>query len=139
MNEMLHSCLVTSSQVPIPLQGVRIEACLTGLGSEVTVTIVGLPPLMQVRMGFGSFGMYEALGRAEADVYGVFSSNIRVPYWGERDRVHFFFANFDTSGTSSPSAVARSTWCSCSCRKISRMSSAIAYSWSASHCFSRSR
>jgi len=29
---------VTSSQVSIPLQGVRIEACLTGLGSEVTVT-----------------------------------------------------------------------------------------------------
>jgi Ca-activated chloride channel family protein len=38
MNETLHSCLVTSSQVSIPLQGVRIEACLTGLGSEVTVT-----------------------------------------------------------------------------------------------------
>jgi len=38
MNETLHSCLVTSSRVPIPLQGVRIEACLTGLGSEVTVT-----------------------------------------------------------------------------------------------------
>ena len=38
MNETLHSCLVTSSHTPIPLQGVRIEACLTGLGSEVTVT-----------------------------------------------------------------------------------------------------
>jgi hypothetical protein len=38
MNETLHSCLVTSSQVSIPLQGVRIEACLMGLGSEVTVT-----------------------------------------------------------------------------------------------------
>src|SRR5262245_32813739 len=38
MNETLHSCLVTSSQVSIPLQGVRIEACLTSLGSEVTVT-----------------------------------------------------------------------------------------------------
>lgn len=38
MNETLHSGLVTSSQVSIPLQGVRIEACLTGLGSEVTVT-----------------------------------------------------------------------------------------------------
>src|SRR5215831_12437699 len=38
MNETLHSCLVTSSQVAIPLQGVRIEACLTSLGSEVTVT-----------------------------------------------------------------------------------------------------
>ena len=38
MNETLHSCLVTSSHVQIPLQGVRIEACLTGLGSEVTIT-----------------------------------------------------------------------------------------------------
>jgi Ca-activated chloride channel family protein len=38
MNETLHSCLVTSSHISIPLQGVRIEACLTGLGSEVTVT-----------------------------------------------------------------------------------------------------
>jgi Ca-activated chloride channel family protein len=38
MNETLHSCLVTSSQVSIPLQGIRLEACLTGLGSEVTVT-----------------------------------------------------------------------------------------------------
>jgi Ca-activated chloride channel family protein len=38
MNQTLHSGLVTSSHVQIPLQGVRIEACLTGLGSEVTVT-----------------------------------------------------------------------------------------------------
>ena len=38
MNETLHSCLVTSSHAPIPLQGVRIEACLTGLGSQVTIT-----------------------------------------------------------------------------------------------------
>jgi Ca-activated chloride channel family protein len=38
MDETLHSCLVTSSHVQIPLQGVRLEACLTGLGSEVTVT-----------------------------------------------------------------------------------------------------
>jgi len=29
---------VTSRHIPIPLQGVRIEACLAGLGSEVTVT-----------------------------------------------------------------------------------------------------
>ena len=29
---------MTSSQVQIPLQGVRIEACLTGLSTEVTVT-----------------------------------------------------------------------------------------------------
>ena len=38
MNATLHSCLMTARQVPIPLQGVRIEACLTGLGSAVTVT-----------------------------------------------------------------------------------------------------
>jgi Ca-activated chloride channel family protein len=38
MSETLHSCLMTPSHVQIPLQGVRIEACLTGLGSEVTVT-----------------------------------------------------------------------------------------------------
>lgn len=38
MKETLHSCLMTPSHTPIPLQGVRIEACLTGLGSEVTVT-----------------------------------------------------------------------------------------------------
>jgi len=64
------------------------------VGAEVTLTMVGLPPLMQIRMGFGSFGMYESMGRSEADVYGVFTANLRVPYWGERDRVHFFFANF---------------------------------------------
>jgi hypothetical protein len=45
----------------------------------------------------------------------------------------------DTSGAASPSAVARSIWCSCSWRRISRMSSAMAYSWSASHCATRSR
>ena len=50
----------------------------------------------------------------------------------------YFFA-LETSGTFSPSAVARSIWCSCSCRRISRMSSAIAYSPSASHCRTRSR
>ena len=57
-------------------------------------------------------------------------------------RYRFFLPLFfrrETSGTSSPSAVARSIWCSCSWRRISRMSSAIAYSCSASHCFSRSR
>jgi hypothetical protein len=64
------------------------------VGSEVTVTIVGLPPLMGVRMGFGSFEMYEALGGSEADVYGVFTANLRVPYWGERSRVHYFVVNF---------------------------------------------
>ena len=79
-----------------PEQEIRPMISVRGapVGSEVTVTMVGLPPLMQVRMGFGSFGMYEALGRSEADVYGVFSANIRVPYWGERDRVHYFFVNF---------------------------------------------
>jgi hypothetical protein len=64
------------------------------VGSEVTLTIVGLPPLMNVRMGFGSFEQYESLGRADADVYGVFSANLRVPYWAERNRIHFFFCNF---------------------------------------------
>ena len=64
------------------------------VGTEVTLTIVGLPPLMNVRMGFGSFEQYESLGRSDADVYGVFSANLMVPYWGERDRVHFFFFNF---------------------------------------------
>jgi len=64
------------------------------VGTEVTLTIVGLPPLMNVRMGFGSFGMYESLGRGDADAYGVFSANVPIPYWGERDRVHYFFFNF---------------------------------------------
>ena len=58
------------------------------VGSEVTLTVVGLPPLARVRRGFGSFGGYESLGGSEADVYGVFTANLRVPYWGERDRVH---------------------------------------------------
>ena len=35
---VLGGLVVTSSHVQIPLQGVRIEARLTGLGSEVTVT-----------------------------------------------------------------------------------------------------
>ena len=38
MNATLHSCLVTPSQAQIPLQGVCIEARLTGLGAAVTVT-----------------------------------------------------------------------------------------------------
>jgi hypothetical protein len=64
------------------------------VGSEVTLTVVGLPPLARVRMGFGGFGGYESLGNSDADVYGVFTANLRVPYWGERDRVHFFFVTF---------------------------------------------
>jgi hypothetical protein len=44
-----------------------------------------------------------------------------------------------TFGTSRPRAVARSIWCSCSTRRISRISSAMAYSLSASHCRTRSR
>ena len=43
------------------------------------------------------------------------------------------------SGTSSPSAVARSIWCSCSWRRISRMSSAMPCSSSASHSLIRLR
>ena len=46
---------------------------------------------------------------------------------------------FDRSGASSPSAVAKSMRCSCSWRRISRMSSAMAYSPSPSHCRTRSR
>lgn len=44
-----------------------------------------------------------------------------------------------TFGTSSPRAVARSIWCSCSFLRISRISSAIAYSPSASHWRMRTR
>jgi hypothetical protein len=61
---------------------------------EVTLTIVGAEPLMPLRIGFGSFGMYELIGREQADAEGSFSMNIRVPYWAERDRVHFFFLSF---------------------------------------------
>ena len=44
-----------------------------------------------------------------------------------------------TSGTSIPSAVARSIWWSCSCTRISRICSASANSPSASHCRTRLR
>ena len=43
------------------------------------------------------------------------------------------------SGTSSPSAVARSIWWSCSCTRICLICSAMANSLSASHCLMRSR
>src|SRR5882672_3699149 len=48
-------------------------------------------------------------------------------------------ARRELSGTSIPSAVARSIWCSCSWTRMSRITSAMAYSSSASHWRTRSR
>ena len=61
---------------------------------EVTLAVIGADPLMPLRIGFGSFGQYELIAREQADVTGNFSMNIKVPYWAERDRVHFFFLSF---------------------------------------------
>ena len=61
---------------------------------EVTLSVIGADPLMPLRIGFGSFGQYELIAREQADVDGNFSMSIRVPYWAERDRVHFFFLSF---------------------------------------------
>jgi hypothetical protein len=60
---------------------------------EVTLSMVGLPPLQPVRIGFGSFGQYELVGRAEADELGNIHVNLRVPNWAQRDGVHFFFVS----------------------------------------------
>ncbi len=57
-----------------------------------------------------------------------------------RPRRYFLpWVPFDMLGTSMPSAVARSMACSCSCTRMVRISSAIAYSSRASACFTRSR
>lgn len=62
--------------------------------AEVTLTVIGADPLMSLRIGFGSFGQYELIARDQADTDGNFSTTIKVPYWAERDRVHFFFLSF---------------------------------------------
>ena len=63
-------------------------------GTEVTVSMDGLPPFQTVRIGFGSLSQYEVIGRSEADAAGRFAITLRVPAWGELDRIHFFVASF---------------------------------------------
>jgi hypothetical protein len=58
------------------------------------VSIDGLPPFQPVRIGFGSLSQYEVIGRADADGAGNLELSLRVPGWGELDRVHFFVASF---------------------------------------------
>lgn len=62
--------------------------------AEVTLTVIGAEPGMALRIGFGSFGQYELIGREQANADGSFSGTFKVPYWAERDRVHFFFLSF---------------------------------------------
>lgn len=59
-------------------------------GAEITVTMEGLLPFQQVRLGFGSLSQYEVLGGAESDAEGRLSAAIKVPAWAELDRVHYF-------------------------------------------------
>jgi hypothetical protein len=77
--------------------GQQIKPSISPRGAPVdgavTLSMAGLPPLQAVRIGFGSFGQYEVVGRAEADELGNISVNLRVPTWAQRDGVHFFFVS----------------------------------------------
>ena len=72
------------------------------LDGEVTLTAIGMLPFQPVRIGFGSYGQYEIVGRAEADATGNLMTAVLVPYWAVLDRVHFVFLSF---GGGTPRAV----------------------------------
>jgi len=79
-------------QVP---SGQQIKPLISPRGGpgngDVTFTVIEAVPLMPLRIGFGSFKGYEWIAREQADTNGYFSKVLKVPYWAERDRIHFFF------------------------------------------------
>lgn len=60
-------------------------------GTEVTVTMTGMPPLTGLQIGFGSLQEHQFIARTPSDENGNATHVVRLPDWAQRDKVHFFF------------------------------------------------
>jgi hypothetical protein len=90
-----------------PQQRRRINATPRGgpIGSEVTVVVTDLPPMIGIQIGFGNLQQHQILERTASDGFGLATVTIRVPEMADVNRTHFFFVAFDDAqprGVSEP-------------------------------------
>ena len=64
-------------------------------GGEVTVTVMNMPPMIGIKVGFGSLQEYQFIGRQSTDGDGGFVEKMVIPDWATRDKVHYFFVAYD--------------------------------------------
>jgi len=61
-------------------------------GTEVRVTMDGLPPSFPILVGFGGVGTpHEILGEARTTPEGEYELTVTIPQWAEANRVHLFY------------------------------------------------
>ena len=58
---------------------------------EVTVSLGGLRAGERIILGFGSLAAHELVAEVDTNDQGAFTTTVRIPYWAELDRPHFFF------------------------------------------------
>jgi hypothetical protein len=64
------------------------------IGTEVTVNVTSLPPMIGIQIGFGNLQQHEILSRLNSDGEGVATVTVRIPGFAEINRPHFFFVAF---------------------------------------------
>ena len=64
-------------------------------GGAVTVTVSNMPPMIAVKVGFGSLSEYQFIGRQSTDGDGGFVEKMSIPEWAQRDKIHYFFVAYD--------------------------------------------
>lgn len=81
-----------SPQVP-PAQVPELVVSPRGapVDAEVTVSMDGLRAGEMVILGFGSLAAHELVAQVEVNAEGAFVTTVKIPYWAELDRPHFFF------------------------------------------------
>jgi hypothetical protein len=80
-----------------PQQRRRIAVTPKGAapGGEVTVTVSNMPPMLNIKVGFGSLQEYQFIGRQATDGDGGFVEKMTIPDWAQRNKVHYFFVAYD--------------------------------------------
>lgn len=80
-----------------PQQRRRIAVSPRGCppGGDVTVTVSNMPPMIGVKVGFGSLQEHQFIGRSATDGDGGFVQKLTIPDWAQRDKVHYFFVAYD--------------------------------------------
>jgi hypothetical protein len=82
-----------------PQQRRRILATPRGgpIGTEVAVTVAGLPPMIAIELGFGNLQQHQILERTSSDGEGMVAVKVRIPEFSEVNQTHFFFVAFGDS------------------------------------------
>src|SRR5690606_30707985 len=76
---------------PAPVTALVVSPRGGPVDAEVTVTLGGLRAGESVILGFGSLAAHELVAQVNADAQGAVRTTVRIPYWAEVDRPHFFF------------------------------------------------